>query len=268
MKIGCIKYLNCYPFYYHMFEKRPLAGVDVIAAHPSELNRMMTAGELAISPVSSAAYADLQDDAFLLPDFCLSSVGYVRSVIMISRLPVEELDGRRVGLSTASQTSVVLLKMLLGKYYGLKPEYVQSPPMPSLKELDAALVIGNEAMAQFSEPVPYVYDLGDLWLRKSGHPVVFAVFAVNKGLADSEKIDAVISSYRESLKCLETERDELILQAGRRYPEVMYDIDTYYKLLKFDFSSDLKKALKFYFEEAWKMGLLRKVQEIKYYGLS
>ena len=131
MRLGYIDYLNCYPFYYHMFERQPLAGVEIVSALPSRLNAGLAAGDLDLSPISAATCADLSDQLYVLPEFCLSSVGYVGSVVLMSRVPIEELDGRRVGLTSASHTSVVLLKTLLARYYRVAPQYVASRPRPS-----------------------------------------------------------------------------------------------------------------------------------------
>ncbi len=267
MKIGYINYLNCYPFFYHLFEKEPLPGIEVHPAYPSELNALMNRGELEMSPISAAAYADMQDRTLILPDFCLSSIGYVKSVILISRLPIEDLDGRSVGLSSASQTSVVLLKLLLKNHYGITPRYVPVSPAPGLREIDAALVIGNEAMIPQREPVPYVYDLGDLWLRKTGFPVVFAVFALQESRASefAPQLRSVISSFKRSLRYLEEDRETLIRKAEEKYPYILFDLDEYYRLLKFEFSDDLKRALEYYFQQAGEAGLLAPVGEIRYF---
>lgn len=265
MRLGYIDYLNCYPFYYDMLEKEPLPGVEIIPGYPGDLNRMMLAGDLDISPISAGAYPDIQDHAVLLPDVCLSSLGYVRSVILRSRVPIEELDRKRIGLSSASRTSATLLQILLRKYYHIEPNYRPAKPNPCLKEekLDAALVIGNEAITQNAEPVPYTYDLGDLWLRKTGFPVVFAVFAVQKSCLKiySDQIRAVTESYRRSLGCLETERERLILKAWERYPNIQYDIHAYYQLLQYQFTPEMKDALKFYFRLAEEAGIFRRVNE-------
>lgn len=267
MKLGCIDYLNCFPFYYHMLEKSPVKGVNIVPAVPSALNRMLKNGELDMSPVSAAVYAEMQNDVKLLPEFCLSSVGYVRSVVLISTMPIEYLDGKKVGMSTSSQTSVALLKILLQKYYGLQPEYVESPPFPELGELDAALIIGNDAMLPMKQKIPYIYDLGDLWMRHTGHPVVFAVFALRNESAGKwrTEIDDVLASYRQSLRCLEQERDDLMLKANQRYPVLDNDdLDIYYHLLKFNFTPGLKKALQFYFNESAEMGLMNEVPGLQY----
>lgn len=265
MKLGYIDYLNCYPFYYHMFEKKPVHGVKVFPAYPSGLNSMMLAGELQMSPISSGAYPDVAENVVLLPDFCLSSVGYVGSVNLISKVPIEALDGKTVGVTSASATSVALMKILLHKFYNITPQYVPATPLPDMTSLDAALIIGNEAMMMLAEPVSYKYDLGELWLRKTGYPVVFAVFAVQKSALETygEQISGVIKSYHESIACMKTEKENVVKKAKKRYPDVAYDINFYYTLFQFDFTKELKDALLYYLQLAAEMGLLKKIDGIK-----
>ncbi|HOO73231.1 MAG TPA: menaquinone biosynthesis protein [Spirochaetota bacterium] len=266
MNLGYINYLNCFPFYYHMFEKDPLPGVRVVPAIPGDLNLMMADGSLDMSPMSAGAYPDMQEKLVVLPDFCLSSIGYVRSVVLQSRVPIEELDGKRVGLTSASKTSVVLLKILLEKYYGLRPAYSTVPPRPSFENIDAALIIGNDAMLEPDEPIEYIYDLGDLWMRKTGHPVVFAIFAVRiKALpGSSEQVRRIIRSYNHSVAYLRDYEDEVVARAAERYPEMRIDIAQYYRLLKFHFTPQLKKALQFYYDEGAALGLFDPVKKIEF----
>lgn len=267
MKLGYIDYLNCYPFYYHMFEQKPIPGVEVISRYPSDLNRMMVEGKLDMSAISAATYSLIQDSALLLPEFCLSSIGYVGSVILRSNLPIEELNKKKVGLTSASHTSVLLLKMLLKSYYNVEPEYVLTKPNPTMDGLDAALMIGNEAMVRSSTPVSFSYDLGELWLRKTGYPVVFAVFAVNEAGIDTyiNEITAVIKSYYKSIECLETEAEKVVKAAQDKYHDITYDVKGYYETcLQFKFSDKLKKALRFYYDKAFEMGLFEEEVTIRY----
>ncbi len=266
MNLGYIDYLNCYPFYFHLFEKKPVHGVKIVSRYPAILNQMLTDGELDMSPISSATCADVANEVMVLPQFCLSSVGYVGSVILTSRVPIEDLNHRKIGLTSASHTSVVLLKILLENYYKAKPTYVPTVPRPVLEGMDAALVIGNDAMVNTSEPAPYIYDLGDLWLRKTGFPVVFAVFAVRRSIVEKNitQIKAVVSSYHSSLSSLLKEKDLVIAKAREKYPDIVYDISSYYDRLQFEFSEDLKNALMFYYSVAGEMGLIKKVSKIEY----
>lgn len=230
------------------------------------LNKMIADRELDMSPISSATCAEIVKDVAVLPQFCLSSVGYVGSVILTSKVPIEDLNRMKVGVTNASHTSVVLLKILLKKYYSSEPVYIRTNPRPALTDIDAALVIGNDAMVKTFEPAPYIYDLGDLWLRKTGFPVVFAVFAVREKIIEryESEIQAVVSSYHSSLRCLEKEKENVILKAKEKYPEIIYDINSYYDLLRFEFDENLKKALMFYYAVASEMGLIKKVTNIRY----
>jgi chorismate dehydratase len=121
-------------------------------------------------------------------------------------------------------------------------------------------------MAISSEPIPYIYDLGDLWLRKTGFPVVFAVFVVRESVVEkySYQIKAVVSSYHSSLDCLEEEKELVVSKARTKYPDIIYDINSYFDLLQFKFDDELKKALMFYYTVAGEMGLLKKVTKLNY----
>ncbi len=266
MRLGYIDYLNCYPFYYRMFEKKPVRGIDIYPGYPCMLNKMMADRQLDMSPISSATCAQIADDVALLPQFCLSSVGYVGSVILASKIPIEELNHKKVGITSASHTSAVLLKILLKNYYHAEPVYIPTDPRPVLKDMDAALVIGNDAMTLSAEPVSYMYDLGDLWLRKTGFPVVFAVFAVRESIVEeyASKIRAVVSSYHSSLRHLEADKAQVVSKASAKYPDIIYDINSYFDRLQFKFDEDLKDALMFYYSMAEDMGLIKKVKDLKY----
>ena len=266
MKLGRIDYLNCYPFYYHMLEREPLAGVTICPALPSALNRLMAEKALDMSPVSAAAYSDIKQDALLLPDFCISSTGLVKSVILVSRFPIEDLNGRTLGLTSASRTSVVLLKILLKKFYKCEPVYRAAGPRPGLKAFDAALLIGDDAMTPEADAAPYRYDMGELWLQKTGRPVVFAVFAVAKSAVGvcPEAVRAVVNSYRASLNCLARERPVLAAEAARKYPAVTCDINAYLETLRYDFTEARKDALKYYFSAASELGLLKEVKSLEF----
>jgi chorismate dehydratase len=266
MKLGYINYLNCYPFYHHLFENEHLQGVQVVPGYPSSLNKMMAETTLDMSPISAAAVSDMGGRILLLPQFCLSSVGYVGSVILVSRCPMEALHKRTVGLTRASYTSVVLVKILLEKYYHVQPNYTLTAPFSAPGQADAVLLIGNEAMIFQSSPNMYVYDIGEIWLQKTGFPVVFAVFGVRKAIIRkfAPEIRKVIRSYHASIECLKHKKEKVIQCAAAKYPDIDYDINRYFSLLRFNFSDELKKALMFYFSVAGEMGFLKLVPNLEF----
>src|SRR3990170_7931374 len=95
---------------------------------------------------------------------------------------------RSVAVTPESATSVVLVRILLPK----------AEIMPLGMEADATLLIGDAALrSAFEDPTPH-FDLGRLWLDRTGLPMVFAVWAapepVVEGLIELEH--ALVSSVR------------------------------------------------------------------------
>ncbi|MCK5801810.1 MAG: menaquinone biosynthesis protein [Lentisphaeria bacterium] len=268
MRLGYIDYLNTYPLYWRMFAREALPpGVEVARGKPAELNALMRAGHLDLTPISAACLPDIQDQVYVLPDFCLAATGNVRSVLLVSRLPIEQLDGRKVGLSTASETSAVLLKYLLRQCYEVNPGFVPHPPSPTLQDVDAALVIGNDALQVGEEEYPYTYDLGRLWQERTGLPVVFAVFVVRRDFADAhpEKARGIEDQFRASLAEIRDNRQRFLADAESAYPGVAADPVDYFRVLKYDFSDAFKTSLDTYFELVGKAGLLKPVPKIPFW---
>src|SRR5262249_16473759 len=162
------------------------AEVEEVQGVPTELNRMLVAGELDTAPISSIEYARHADSLRLLPRLCVSSEGAVDSIQLVSRLPLEAI--RTVAVTPESATSVVLTKVLL-------PD---ADHVPLGEPAEAKLLIGDAALkSAFEDPTPH-YDLGRLWLERTGLPMVFAVWAapepVNPELPELE--DALVASVR------------------------------------------------------------------------
>ena len=113
VKLGRISYVNMAPVFY-----RVDAEVDEVQGVPTDLNRMLVAGELDTAPISSIEYARHADSLRLLPRLCVASEGAVDSIQLVSRKPLEQV--RTVAVTPESATSVALIKVLL-------PEAEQAP---------------------------------------------------------------------------------------------------------------------------------------------
>ena len=93
------------------------------------------------------------------------------SVSLISKVPIQELDGKTVAMTNTSATSQVLTRIILKEKYGLSPCYFDCPPdLPQMfREIDAALLIGDDALrATYQAGEYYQYDLGLEWKNLTG----------------------------------------------------------------------------------------------------
>ncbi|MFY9221251.1 MAG: menaquinone biosynthesis protein [Blastocatellia bacterium] len=123
----------------------------------------------------------------LIADVSVSAKELVRSVILVSKYPINKIS--TVALDISSRTSATLVKIILEKFYSIKPHYITSAPnlADMLKTSDSALLIGDPAITVELNNY-HVYDLAQEWRKFTGLPFVFALWAVNNHWSDN-KID-------------------------------------------------------------------------------
>jgi chorismate dehydratase len=180
-RVGHIQFLNCLPIYWGLMRSGALLDVDLHKDSPDRLNAALVRGDLDVGPISLVEYLRNADDLVLLPDLAVGSDGPVLSVNMVSTLPLDRLDGRRVALGSTSRTGVLLARMLLESRYGVHPEYFRCPPdlTEMLLEADAGVLIGDVALRALYEAPRRglgVTDLGQAWREWTGQPMVSPVW--------------------------------------------------------------------------------------------
>ena len=189
MKLGRIGYINCFPVYSAMDRGVVPPPAELVTGTPAELNDLLVAGELEVSVISAIEYARHAKDLVLLPDLAISCDGPVKSVMLFSKRPVADLDGRTVLVTASSRTSIALLELLCREVWKTRPQFAQARAeaidLDGLARLphDAVLVIGDPALLLAGHAgYPHRYDLGEEWKRWTGLPFVFAVWAARRKL--------------------------------------------------------------------------------------
>jgi chorismate dehydratase len=217
---------------------------------PTELNGRLIAGELDLAPISSIEWARNADRLQILPRLCVGSEGAVDSIQLVSRVPLEYV--RTVAVTPESATSVVLTRVLL--------EEAQHVPLG--EEADAKLLIGDAALqSAFEDPTPH-YDLGRLWLERTGLPMVFAVWAAPEPLVDGleELEDALVASLRAA----RAEPEQLAHEASERYGYPPGFLARYFEKLRYSFGPRERAGLLTFLELARDAGELDEVPELRF----
>ena len=239
-RVGHSQFLNCLPIYWGLVRAGALLDVELTKDTPDHLNDMLVADELDIGPISLVEYLRNADDLVLLPDIAVGSDGPVLSVNMVSKVPLESLDGRRVALGSTSRTSVLLVRMWLAAEHGVHPDYFVCPPdlTSMLLEADAAVLIGDAALrATFDAPRLGldVHDLGSVWKAWTGLPMVFAVWAARRSYAEANPglvkhvHDLFVRSRDDALAHVE----EVAAEAARSESFDAPTLATYFRMLDF-----------------------------------
>jgi chorismate dehydratase len=245
IRLGRISYVNMAPVFYRLD-----AEVQEVAGVPTELNRRLFDGEIDLAPISSIEWARNAERLRLLPRLCVSSEGAVDSIQLVSRQPLERV--RSVAVTPESATSVVLTKVLL-------PE---AEHFPFGAEADAQLLIGDAALkSAFEDPTPH-YDLGRLWLERTGLPMVFAVWAATDpappGLEELE--EALVQSVRLA----RAEPERLAYEASERYGYPAGFLARYFEKLRYRFGPKERAGLYTFLELARDAGELEAIPELRF----
>lgn len=184
-RISIIDYLNAAPLNYGFKHGLGYEHFHLKFHVPSVCAQQLRAGEVDAGLISSIEYLRIPG-LRIVPGLCISSPKRVRSVVILSKVPPEEI--RSLALDTSSRTSVVLAQVLLRERYGVQAEAVDMAPDQAemLARCDAALLIGDVAMRTRREGL-IVLDLAEEWHAWTGLPFVFALWLVR---ADAPALDA------------------------------------------------------------------------------
>jgi len=190
LTIGIIDYLNVEPLYYRLQERLADRPVVFRRGVPSELNRALAAGEIDLAPISAIAAAQMSDQVAILPNLSIATIGAVKTVLLFSWMAdPRELDDVRIALSAESATSAELVKILARYFWRVTPRYsVEAQDLSQmLRQASAALLIGDGALVESAHRraipgsgQPHAFDLGDEWLKWTGLPFVFALWAARR----------------------------------------------------------------------------------------
>jgi chorismate dehydratase len=182
LRISAISFLNTAPLMWSFEHGERAAELSrnfsLSYTVPSQCAEQLRAGTADIGIIPVAAYTSIPD-LVVVPDVAIAARNAVRSILLVSKVPVEKI--RNVATDDSSRTSAALVQIFLRKFVGIDPGFTRQPPQ--LKEMlkwhDAALLIGDPAL-QAETKGYFVYDLAEQWRRWTGRPFVFAFWAVRK----------------------------------------------------------------------------------------
>jgi chorismate dehydratase len=247
IRLGRISYLNMAPVFFGLE-----ADVEEVTGVPTELNRALLDGDVDVAPISSIAWARHADRLVVLPGLCVSSDGAAGSIQLVSQLPLERI--RSIAVTPESATSAVLLRVL-----------VPDADHVALDDpADATLLIGDAALrSAFEDPTPH-HDLGRLWARRAGLPMVFAVWAC----ADPPPTDVaeLEEALLASVRLAREHSEQVARDAADRYGYPPGFVARYFERLRYDFGPREREGLEAFLELAKDVGELESVPKLRFAG--
>lgn len=260
LRLGHIRYSNCVPVHGRFLECGPPDSVTLVHGVPAQLNQGLAAGDVDVAPASSIEFARRADRYRVLPDLSISACGPVRTIRVLSRIPLPELrEGARLAVPTASATSVVLLKIVMRQRFGIRADYFwfeQETDDPFAFGADAALYIGDVAHEHRLRPDMFGSDLGELWHEWTGLPFVFALWQTSLGPERDRELKDLAMELLASRDWSLQRLPELAGRCAHEYGWSSRDLVLYWKSLAFDWSEGLARGLEEFYRRAVEIGEL------------
>ncbi len=255
--IAASSYLNAAPLWYSFLygeqKSRCTLVSDVAPIRCAQLLVENRADAALIPVIEYPRHADL----LVAPGACVASKTQVYSVVLASRVPINEV--RSVTLDTTSRTSAALVEIIFSRFYNRTPEYRTAPPRihEMLETADAALIIGDPAM-MIDRAGLHVYDLAEEWRRHTGLPFVFAFWAIRRdaaalfGAAGEGRID-----FRAARREGVAHAEELAVLYSEQLGIAKSELVSYLtKNIHYDLDDESLSGLKLYYELAHQCGLI------------
>jgi chorismate dehydratase len=269
--LGDINFINCLPLHYGLVEGGFGQPVHVQPGTPAQLNSLVVAGKLNVSPVSSIIYAQHSEKLLLLPDVSISASGGLQSILLVSKQPIRDLHQGRIALTAKSATSHGLLKIIMHHAYQAAPEYFISELSLAggvLDNAEAVLFIGDDALHAYHHRQAgyYYYDLGTEWRNMTGLAMVYAVWVVNREFATASPelvqmvYEQVTGAFAYGLGHLPAAAEAL----GGKVDFTTEQLIHYINLLNYELTPAHEQALLTYYTLAQGLGLIEKVPQIEF----
>ncbi len=210
LKISAVSYLNTFPFVYGLKESGFLKNFSLELDVPSICAEKLKNGQVDIALIPVGALREIIKFHYI-SDYCIGAVGEVRTVLLLSKVPIEKIS--HIFLDFDSRTSVELVKVLAKKRWQINPRWENLKPgqFANMQEFESLVAIGDKTF-ELRPNFPFVYDLAEEWIKFTGLPFVFAAWVSRVKLPKE-----VLLQFTRALKfgishkseCLEFFRDKL-----------------------------------------------------------
>jgi chorismate dehydratase len=265
-RLSIIEYLNASPLNYGFLHGMGEGLFEMCVQVPSVCADQLRAGHVDAGLISSIEYLRIPN-LRVVPRLCISSPRRVRSVLLISRKPPEQI--RTLALDTSSRTSSVLVRLILRERYGVDPVVSELKPdlETMLQENDAALMIGDAAMRAPKAGL-MVLDLAEEWYAWTGLPFVFALWTVHGQAPELPGQAGTASYFHQSLEWGRQHLEEIIEDAWPRVGWTRQELREYFtENIRYDLGEAERQSLSIFFEKAAHHGLAPAPREVQYLSL-
>ena len=283
LRISVVQYLNTAPLVC-AFTHGPLQGkYDLAFTVPSHCAEALRSGAADVAIIPAIEYQRIPG-LVVLPDLSIASKERVRSLLLVSKIPIREV--RRIALDSSSRSTQALTRILCEDRWSIAPEFSQATPdvAEMLQSADAALLIGDPALrlaiqaeqcvkpgadgewichgAQVGLPQSsrlHLYDVVHEWWQLTERPAVLAVWAARPEVATPE----LVADFSASLAFGLAHLPEICAAAARELQLPEKELSLYLRTnIDYSLDAENRKGLNEFFARAARLNLIPQANPI------
>ena len=289
LRISVVQYLNTAPLVYG-FTNGPLKDkYDISFTIPSQCADDLRDGCADVAIIPAIEYQRI-DNLVVLPDLAIAAKRRVRSLVIVSRKPIQEV--KSIALDRSSRSTQALTRILCAEHWRILPRFYEATLATAtmLEQADAALLIGDPALrlaiscASYASlgtsgellcnadkaginatGTIYLYDVVQEWRRLTGLPAVLAIWAGRREVVTPE-IDADFAASK-AYGMANISRISAVAAGEQGLPAAEF---VNYLRENIDFTLDQENlaGLELYYCLAAKLGLIPQAKTIEWAGIT
>ena len=159
-RIVAVSYLNTIPYIYGISRAGGTLRDGLLLCPPRLCAEALRNGEANVGLIPVAAIPEIPNLNIITP-FCIGAHGPVRTVVLASNYPVEELE--TIGLDSHSRTSIRLARIFAAERWHISPRWI---PLTDYSFTEGGktgyILIGDKVFTHESK-FRYLYDLAAEW---------------------------------------------------------------------------------------------------------
>lgn len=283
VRISIVEYLNTAPLV-RGFTHGPMHGkYDLSFTVPSQCAEALRSGAVDVAIIPAIEYQRIPD-LVILPNLSIASKKSVRSLLLVSKKPIQEIA--RIALDRSSRSTQALTRILCEKLWRIQPEFFEAAPdLPAmLQQADAALLIGDPALRLAIACAPgarrdpqgdlvstsssaglsgdatvYIYDIVEKWRAMTGLPAVLAVWAARREAVTPQ----LVQDFQDSLAFGLQHVDAIASEAAAEMQLPANDLRRYLmENIDYHLDAENLQGLMRYYQLAAELGLIPRVNPV------
>jgi chorismate dehydratase len=290
LRISVVQYLNTAPLVYGFTSGALKDKYDLSFTVPSQCADDLRDGRADVAIIPAIELQRI-DDLLVLPNLAIAAKRRVRSLLIVSRKPIEKVTS--IALDGSSRSTQALTRILCAEHWQIKPAFFEATfnsAAAILEQTDAALLIGDPALRLSisiagnatlgaagqlicspgkaginATETLHVYDVVQEWRRLTGLPAVLAVWAGRRESVTPE----VVADFAYSKEYGIAHLAEISATASVEQDLPAADLLNYLQEhIDFTLDSENLAGLELYYCLAAKLGLIPRAKAIEWNNIN